>query len=81
MGQFWRGGRVSFGTAGSVRAGRPPSVHVVAALEYLRDPFDDAYDELKPYGLDDDLQVMRKALRSLRGPRRGREVGRKRRVA
>ena len=44
---------------------RTPSVEVIAALEYFRDPFDDVYDAVEPYGLDDGAPVIRRAARTL----------------
>jgi hypothetical protein len=51
----------------SIQERLPPSEEVVAALEYLRDPFDDEYDALQPHGFDDDASVIRAAARTLAG--------------
>lgn len=48
-----------------MRNGRPPRPDAIAALEYLRNPYDDLFDAQVPHGLEDDVAEIRRAAKRL----------------
>lgn len=50
----------------AMSSGVPPRLQAIATLEYLRNPYDNIFDDHRPHGFEDDLELIRLASASLR---------------